>query len=432
MTRSGTAVRQLRDSQTWKKLVAKELKKVARVKQGQDLESEDEDDDEIEEEEQYDGNQSDNRNEVRSNATSTRGRSSKEHATRSRPQPKSRSDAIDLNRQQSVRLVTSDDESIRAGPPLPSTARINASRQHSIQRSGTPVDLRAHETTYVLPNNRKRGVVPSTTHRHPPFQTLTHDSHSRSALSGNPTQRGTHSHPPSRAGMHYQPPSQSARPRLHPPGNLSPPRPATKRNNPGWSDDDGVHFDTATHNRHVNTQSQFIPRSEADSWHSRHPQATGLQQSSYRHRQHSDPPRASMNKRLRASTPQGHSRSIPPHDHTSAPSTSQQRHATGYRHPPFEQLLRSPGRYRQVRASSTIEEEGTQMGEQLMFVGDPNNRGGQHTGYHREDDTYDGRDPGPQGGYSDDGYGGEEENLYGDDEYEEYPFEERGNTFHHH
>jgi hypothetical protein len=81
VTRSGTAVRQLRDSQTWKKLVAKELKKAARVKQGQDLESEDEDDDEIEEEEQYDGNQSDNRNEVRSNATSTRGRSSKEHAT---------------------------------------------------------------------------------------------------------------------------------------------------------------------------------------------------------------------------------------------------------------------------------------------------------------------------------------------------------------
>ena len=283
-----------------------------------------------------------------------------------------------------------------------------------------------------MPNNRKQGVAPSTTHRDPPSQSSTHDSRSRSAPSGNSTWHGTHSHLPSHAGTHYEPPSKSARPHLQPPANLSPPRPATKRNNPGWSDDDGVHFDTATHNRRVDTQSQFIPRREADSWHSKHPQATILQQSSHRHLQRSDPPRASMNKRLRASTPQGRSRSIPPQDHTSAPSTSQWRHATGYRHPPFQQSLRSPGHYRQVRASSTIEEEDTQMGEPLMFVGDANDRGGQHTGYHREDDTYDGRDPGPQGGYFNDGYGDEEENLYGDDEYEEYPFEDRGNTFHRH
>jgi hypothetical protein len=70
------------------------------------------------------------------------------------------------------------------------------------------------------------------------------------------------------------------------------------------------------------------------------------------------------------------------------------------------------------------------MGQQHTYTGYPNDYGRQYTGYRQEDEASNGRDFRSEGGYFNDGYGGEEQSLDGDvDEYEEYTFEQRGNMF---
>ena len=251
--RSGIHVQLLRDSRTWQKRIARERKRAAASKQAEGPESEDEEEDNLEEDEHYDGNESDGQ---QSNTALTRARPSKD-TMRSRPQPKkSKSDTI--NRQQSVQL--SNDEAIQPRPQPHPTARINVSYQQSIQPSG---------------------------------------SRSQLSRSGNLTRHG-YPHPQSHTGTHYDAPLNSTRFRLQGPPSLSPSRPATKQRNPEWSDDDSAQFGTALHNRLIDTQRQFNPRSETDSWDSRNSQAIIPQQSHQRHHQHSDAPCTSTNRRPRA------------------------------------------------------------------------------------------------------------------------------------
>ena len=335
---------------------------MAAGKQAEGPESEEEDN--LEEDEHSDGNESDAR---QSNTALTRARPSK-NTMRSRPQPK-KSKSAAINREQSVQLGTSNDETIQPHRPHPTT-RINVSRQQSIQPSG---------------------------------------SRSQLSRSGNITQRG-YPHPLSHTGTHYDAPPNSTRLHLQaPPPSLSPPRPATKRRNPGWSDDDSAQLDTALRNRRIDTQRQFIPRSEADSWDSRNSQTIVPQQSHQRHHQYSDAPHTSTNKRQRVDVLQGRaSHSIPRGSQVqpSMPSTSQQHHAAGYRQPP---PFRSRERYRQVHAASPIEEEDMHAGDRFMYApGDPSGYGDQYTGYHQEDAPYSSRGIGREGSYFDDGYDGEE------------------------
>ena len=351
-------MRQLRDSHTWQKLVAKDHKKgKLAVKPGHHLESEDGVDD-FEEERDDDDDDDD---EIQSNTTLKRGRSLNEDVVQSRPQPKrSRSDVN--NHQRSVQLGgTSDGEASRVRPPPQSTGRLNIARQQSFRRGGTPVDPRAHE---ALPNHRQRSVVQSTRRPSPTH----HDSFVR--------------------------PSTSTRPRLPPQsGNFSRPRRAE------WSDDDNAQFGTLLRPHQIETRGQFIPQAEADS---RHPRDSRLQQS---YQRHSNPRHPGTNIPPRAGTSQGHAaHSIPHHSsYTSMPSNTQQHHPASY-HRTLHRSLRSPERYRGIRASP-IEEE-VPMGGQLTYPG-------RYSGYHQGQDYY------SDGGYFDDTYGGEDRSEGVIDEYNE-------------
>jgi hypothetical protein len=141
-----------------------------------------------------------------------------------------------------------------------------------------------------------------------------------------------------------------------------------------------------------------------------------------------------MNKPLRASTSQVHAAHSVLRDaqvHTLLPNTSQQHHAAGYHQPSMQRSFQSPEHYRHVRVASTIEEEDVQMVEQLMYASDSNSYDGQHAGYYREDDTYDGQDLYSDGDF-DDSYGGKQSLQGAVDEYdEEYTPKQSGTKFHH-
>ena len=217
----GTPVRQLSDSHTWRKLVAKEYKETTHAKQGQDLESEDESNDHLKDKEQHNDNELDNQSnncsEVWNNPTLTHRQSSRQYLMSLRLQwPRSRSHTT--SHQQLAWLGTLDGDVIHPRPLSPpcSTIHNKAPCHQSTQRTSTPVDLRSHKALSGFPNNQKRSAVPLTCPSGPSC-----GFHSQLSPPGNPTQ--------CHARTYYEPSPDSALPNsLALPLNSSPPRQGMK------------------------------------------------------------------------------------------------------------------------------------------------------------------------------------------------------------